>query len=924
MVAQDIKLEYNRRANMFGQNPNFATSSAWPQQSSTHSSASLAVHPSVIDGSSFLNAPLQDSNNAYSPNMSFSNNSGLSLSSQAHMGFPMADHIPSTSTQNPHSGAVITHQQNAVNNTHNRSLQRESASSPLRKLSVDLIKTYKGINESYYARKAKRRHEQEHNTHGIHPTALSEHHHTAPPPKQAISLNQQIASNLIQQNHSQHVQHSMFSQAAIVPSLLHHLHVQIQGTRRHLEFYKFLCKIESDKNESLLDNILSQCQVVENPRSGTHNNGYDDENHDYIIHPGELFNNRYQIACHLGKGSFGQVAKAYDTVEQLDVAIKIIKNKKPFHDQAQIEIRLLEMMNSQESESKHYVVKLKTHFMWRNHLCLVFELLSYNLYDLLRNTDFHGVSLNLTRKFGQQLASTLMFLSSPQLNIIHCDLKPENVLLCNPKRSAIKIIDFGSSCQLGHRIYQYIQSRFYRSPEILLGLQYDTAIDMWSLGCILVEMHTGEALFAGTCEHDQMMRIIEVLGMPPNHMIEAAPAEKRNKFFEKDDEHNIDSVLTYFLIPGILLKRLEKDGNYLCKESRENRRYRSPGSRKLADIIGVDTGGPGSRRLGECGHTPEEYTKFKDLVERMLAFDPRERIGPYAAVRHPFSHAELMIVEITLQQPVTLSNNVQVNTSRTHFQVAQPHFVEEHSLNQMDCGDSNTILAHPQHIQLPQLNQAFERFFLFLFWEHDHKRCGQYRTKLKVELEHDPVFMAVVLYILLQFQIANQSNSYQQQPGSANQNLFQIAQSFGLLPQQMQQGPNQNQQQHQSNNSNTSSTQHQLQAPPHFVSSLQNSIWTSPEQGDDVRYGHHSQPSSNLQSSQRNSLLPQSRNLSFDGTVGNGQISHQSRIQPASNSARVNPTSVLFPNNFIQQVQQQQQAQVQPVLSSNSATTDFS
>lgn len=81
-----------------------------------------------------------------------------------------------------------------------------------------------------------------------------------------------------------------------------------------------------------------------------------------------------------------------------------------------------------------------------------------------------------------QLASTLMFLSSPELNIIHCDLKPENVLLCNPKRSAIKIIDFGSSCQIGHRIYQYIQSRFYRSPEILLGLQYDTAIDMWSLG----------------------------------------------------------------------------------------------------------------------------------------------------------------------------------------------------------------------------------------------------------------------------------------------------------------------------------------------------------------------------------------------------------------------------------------------------------
>ena len=97
-------------------------------------------------------------------------------------------------------------------------------------------------------------------------------------------------------------------------------------------------------------------------------------------------------------------------------------------------------------------VSLKRHFMFRNHLCLVFELLSYNLYDLLRNTNFRGVSLNLTRKFPQQLCTALLFLATPELNIIHCDLKPENILLCNPKRSAIKIIDFGSSCQIGNRV----------------------------------------------------------------------------------------------------------------------------------------------------------------------------------------------------------------------------------------------------------------------------------------------------------------------------------------------------------------------------------------------------------------------------------------------------------------------------------------
>ena len=75
--------------------------------------------------------------------------------------------------------------------------------------------------------------------------------------------------------------------------------------------------------------------------------------------------------------------------------------------------------------------------------------------------------------------------------MIHCDLKPENILLRDPKRSAIKLVDFGSSCREGQTVYSYIQSRFYRSPEVLLGCSYTCAIDLWSLGCILFEMHTG-------------------------------------------------------------------------------------------------------------------------------------------------------------------------------------------------------------------------------------------------------------------------------------------------------------------------------------------------------------------------------------------------------------------------------------------------
>lgn len=122
--------------------------------------------------------------------------------------------------------------------------------------------------------------------------------------------------------------------------------------------------------------------------------------------------------------------------------------------------------------------------------------------------------------------------------------------------------------------------------QVLLGIAYDTAIDMWSLGCILVEMHTGEPLFSGANEFDQMMKIVEVLGLPPRHMLDAAP--KTKKYFER--------------LP---------DDSYQCRRPRDGKRYKAPTSRRIHDILGVDIGGPGGRRLGEAGHAVSEYLKFK-------------------------------------------------------------------------------------------------------------------------------------------------------------------------------------------------------------------------------------------------------------------------------------------------------------------------
>ena len=82
---------------------------------------------------------------------------------------------------------------------------------------------------------------------------------------------------------------------------------------------------------------------------------WDDENHDYKVHQGERWMDRYEIDSLIGKGSFGQVVKAYDLQEKEWVAIKIIKNKRAFYQQALIEKRLLELLNTRDTDNKYYI-----------------------------------------------------------------------------------------------------------------------------------------------------------------------------------------------------------------------------------------------------------------------------------------------------------------------------------------------------------------------------------------------------------------------------------------------------------------------------------------------------------------------------------------------------------------------------------------
>jgi len=261
-------------------------------------------------------------------------------------------------------------------------------------------------------------------------------------------------------------------------------------------------------------------QKLRGTSAAANNHSYDDERGDYtvVMHDHVLY--RYEVMTPLGKGSFGQVVRTFDYKSNSYVACKMIRNKKRFHHQALVEVKILEHIRERDVENTSNIVHLLDYFYFRNHLCITFELLSINLYEFIKNNNFQGVSLGLIRRFAIQLLAALRFLRKQ--HIIHCDLKPENVLLKNPTKSGIKVIDVGSSCFEDERVYTYIQSRFYRSPEVILGIPYDVAIDMWSFGCILAELYTGYPLFPGENEVEQLACIMEVCGVPPPQILETA------------------------------------------------------------------------------------------------------------------------------------------------------------------------------------------------------------------------------------------------------------------------------------------------------------------------------------------------------------------------------------------------------------------
>lgn len=370
-------------------------------------------------------------------------------------------------------------------------------------------------------------------------------------------------------------------------------------------------------------------QVADN--SYTKNSKVDDDDGHYIVVPDSDLTDRYQVCKLLGQGTFGKVVQARDRKRNKAVAIKIIRSVQKYRDASRIELRVLSTLKANDAENRNRCIHLRDCFDYRGHICIVMDLLGQSVFDFLKGNAFVPFPNSQIQSFARQLFTSVAFLHD--LNLIHTDLKPENILLCDSAYQAftysrripsssttvnrqaaqrrvlldteIRLIDFGSATFQDEYHSSVVSTRHYRAPEIILGLGWSFPCDIWSIGCILVEFYTGDALFQthDNLEHLAMMEAVVNKRLDSHLIQQVNQMAKRNggnpaaKFF----------------------KRLKLDYPQ-AETTRASRRF-VKAMKRLEEII------PDNNKF--CRN-------FLDLLRKIFVYDPSERITAQQALQHPW------------------------------------------------------------------------------------------------------------------------------------------------------------------------------------------------------------------------------------------------------------------------------------------------
>lgn len=339
---------------------------------------------------------------------------------------------------------------------------------------------------------------------------------------------------------------------------------------------------------------------------------WDDPEGYYKFMAGDVLDGRYTVFALQGRGVFSTVLRVRDgapNMGQRELVVKVVRvdASNTFRKAGQKELEFLKLLADKDPDNKKHCIRLISFFEHRSHLCMVFEPLSMNLREVLKKYGGTGLSVLGVKSFAKQLFVALKHLKKCQ--VIHADLKPDNILV-NENKSLVKVCDFGSAGKINEsEITPYLVSRFYRAPEIMLGLQYNELLDVWSVGCILYELYTGKILFPGN-NNNEMLRLQQELKGPfPNKMLKKA--QFRAKHFDEDlvfEQSKKDPI------SGIELKRKIK--------------FLRP-TRELHQLMLGD-----ANRLSETDR--KRALQLADLVNKCFALDPAKRITVEQALLHPF------------------------------------------------------------------------------------------------------------------------------------------------------------------------------------------------------------------------------------------------------------------------------------------------
>eukprot|EP00934_Nitzschia_sp_Nitz4_P003771 Nitzschia sp. Nitz4//scaffold106_size73319//22485//26103//NITZ4_005732-RA/size73319-augustus-gene-0.10-mRNA-1//-1//CDS//3329532508//3761//frame0 len=363
---------------------------------------------------------------------------------------------------------------------------------------------------------------------------------------------------------------------------------------------------------------------------------------DMVLEPGNVVAGQYLVESELGSAAFSTAYRCIDLSSEAEdgheeVCLKVIKNTKDFFDQSLDEIKILELLRQTGQVHENHIVEMKCFFYYREHLVIVTELLRQNLFEfgkfILDNNEEPYFTIPRLAFVTRQALIALRFVHN--LGLVHSDVKPENILLGSYSRAQIKLIDFGSSCYLTDRQSSYIQSRSYRAPEVVLGLPYDGKIDVWSLGCVVAEMFTGEVTFQNDSIVSMLSRIEAICGPFPRHMI--AQGRQSGRFFTKsgllyevvddaDGEHGATA-------PGPHDDTDDDNGAAVQFDIFQ------PKNTRLCARLGFDPDLMDGFSLDDWeSNSTERYQKqlFADFVQKMLTIDPDGRPSADEALQHPW------------------------------------------------------------------------------------------------------------------------------------------------------------------------------------------------------------------------------------------------------------------------------------------------